>query len=711
VKATEDRQRTSVDAAGALDAAINTLRFTGYVDPSVPCPLNPTAGGPADALRVPASAGSSADELVVTCEGVPGTGTAGAVVPITARNRPGSAVLTLGTGGEAGLSKGSNGVLSIRGRVYVNSDISVSGSACPGTNCSQVTVADAPVTARTGCTAGRVVTTSTTAATYPVNCTSSGSPPEGLDPALLTDTLVPPNPATGHPGGDAVATGYAQPPSTVADLVHRVVPATCPTGNPVFFDPGYYDNVRALNDLMNGGCSRTYVFRPGTYYFDFRDEEVDALASSLRPFTPAASNVWNITDPNTYVIGGTRTGTTLPPSIPGACVSPLTSVAADQGVKFVFGGSSRLDVNGGKVELCGQYTASSPPIALYGARTGTTAAVPVASFVASTATGQVATGVTFTPAAGTSAAAQLAAPGGTASTVTITRLSGSATRSGTWRLTGVNPGIPRGSILTQADVEVVHRETSFRNGDAYSVAVTANPGRPGASLTDTTSVVARSPTTPPTWSTDTADLRAGLVQEVWRHGLDDLRLDLSAVARGGPGSTPPMVADVDAVLVRLAWQPPSLRGGTANVNGANCVGAVGGCALLTTSGSQTRLYFQGTVYAPLARLDVSLTNISGQVFRSGLVARALSVDVTASSSYTGAVIEIPDDTLAGVSLETNLVAYRCPVPLSSGACAGAASPPGGSWQVAGKARVAFESTYPAPTTGRRKVTVIRWQLL
>ncbi len=132
------------------------------------------------------------------------------------------------------------------------------------------------------------------------------------------------------------------------------------------FTPGLYDNAGDLNGItgpLTVLCSKPILkFTPGVYYFDF---------SALNP-------TWQISDG--FVVGGTP-ATTLDSNIdkhmPGACVSPIpptnpapagwTPPTGGQGVTFIFGGRSRIDVtNNGHLELCGNYSAGTPPIAIYG---------------------------------------------------------------------------------------------------------------------------------------------------------------------------------------------------------------------------------------------------------------------------------------------------------------------------------------------------------
>lgn len=667
---TRDRHVLASDAAGAMDVAINALRQSSYADPAQSCPV--------DGMVVDGSAG----DVTIDCSPEPGSGVSAGVVPITSLNRPGSAVLTLGTSG-TGLEKASNGVLRIKGRVVVNTNIDV-----PSAN-SLVEVDQAPVLARTGCTPGKVTST------VSVDCAMTGTPPESKDPATLTDADM--------PGGSAIAAGYAQPPSGPADLVHRIVPTSCPAGAVVQMQPGYYDDAVALTAMTNS-CAKPVHFTPGVYYFDFRNEEMGALPAAARPMS-SGTNRWSINNSNAafYLVGGTPQAwsATGPTTFPGSCVTPLTTTLDNRGVQFVFGGSSRMEVLAGKVELCGQYSVDRPALVVYGARAGATVTVPARTLPATTATSPVAA-----PEVPFTAPDRARVRDGSLATAAVVR-SATAVTSTTLRLGGlaVADRVPAGSVLLSAELRVTHRETTVRSQDALSVSVTPNPARSG---TPAPVVATAAPPVNGTalLRTDTVPLmNAALAQEVWRYGLQDLRIDYGVqVARTGNGMTA-LGAELDALELVLSWRPPSLRGQTQAVNGSNCVGGVDGtCPLIFTDGAQTQLYLQGTTYTPLAALDVRLTNVSGQVFKSGVVARSLAISVTPSAGFTGPVIEIPDETGAGVEMDVYLTAYVCRTTCG-------APPPSAGWRRVGRSSVSLESAYPVPSTGQRGVTVTSWHLL
>jgi hypothetical protein len=74
---------------------------------------------------------------------------------------------------------------------------------------------------------------------------------------------------------------------------------------------------------------------------------------------------------------------------------------------------------------------------------------------------------------------------------------------------------------------------------------------------------------------------------------------------------------------------------------SGCVVQVGGCALLSTNGSQMDLTVTGTVYTPQDLLSLSITNSSQQIAYRGIVARSLAVQFTASVPPGVPNIQVP----------------------------------------------------------------------
>jgi hypothetical protein len=666
--------QTANDVAGGLQAAINTVRTSTFDNATGEDCLN--AG---HTLSYPGG------RVAVTCTPKSDSGVAGGLVQIGGGNKPGWALLTLGTNaGEPGIEQSGNNLFWVRGKVQSNSTVTIGGSACPanpqppaaGANCSEIyqsAPASPPVIAAGACS-GRIVSTGA------VTCNSGTT---AQDPG-----------ATGLP----TTAAYAQP--SVSGAVARTAPA-CGSGtaSTVSLQPGVYTDATPLNTLMS--CtSKVILFTPGTYFFDFRNGE---------PGQPSGSRVWTIGNKNTTVVGGTPNGwspsaATKPAlTLPGACVSPLTTQAAGTGVQFVFGGDSRLVAGPGNVELCGQWSASRPPITVYGAKAddGSGSGSGTADTAASSST--------TTPAF--TGIANLTADDATAATATFP--STNKVTTATLTANGFVPASapPAGSLLRTAVLTVKHRVNTGGTAGAvtaFTYTVTPNPTSGGSAQ-----AAVSLPTTPSAaWTTTTSDLRAALASSVAAGTFTGLRVAVDATVAKNSTAT----VGVDWLQLDLTWTPPTgIRAESTAVNGAaNCVGtapfvpASQNCALISTSGNQLAFYVTGTVYTPLAALDIALTNTSGQVFRSGLIARSVRLAVSSSSSYSAPIIDVPDDSLGPVDLVVYLTAYRCPDNAVCTAVPATSAP----WVAAGKAQVRYgdDGVYP-PSAGSRSVTVQSWQLL
>jgi len=664
--ATQAKAESSYDIDGALQAAVNQVRTEGTFtnalgqscpELSFPAP-NATRNDP------------TAPDIKVICDGAANTGAAGGPVAINPANRPVNALLTLGSGPETGINKGDDNLLLVRGDVYVNgtaTSIAQGGTACPvtpwppagGSDCSGMGV-QGKLIARGDCN-GRIVVSGVK------RCNVPTPSPAGVDPV------------------------YSQPAGT---LSYRPVPA-CGAGATVTFTPGYYDDAVALSSLTSGGCKKTMHFPPGIYFFDFHNGAGAPL--------PAGSHVWTIDDANTEVVGGMPQGWTPAggnPSVPGACVSPLKSTV-NGGVQFVFGGDSRLDVKAGKVELCGQYSPTSPPIAIYGARTGADPGEtgPVTAKTDGTGTS---TGPAFTTPeeiveadSVPSEAVIAGGAGGVTSQLTLKEFK--------------PPTLPAGSIITSAEFVVLHREQSAGGSTLTDLNLTFTPDRVGAApTTRAVTPYLDGPAGGPFHETR-LDVTSVLADEAHRHGLDGLRVKYAATVAAGKTVT----ERLDSVQLMLTWIPPAVRGQGVSVGGGpNCVGipGAGGCPMIKSSPANTKLYVQGTLYAPLALADVELEGVSAPVFSVGIIVRALKIRLQAADAFgMGAMIDVPDHAPGGAvePLEVYFRAYTCPEGQSA-ACT-ATPAPDGPWRLSGTARARYvDPDIFSPTPPYDAVIVLGW---
>jgi hypothetical protein len=667
-----DAVQDRYNVGASLDTAINDVRNSDYFNNSVAgqvC-LNNGQRTYSD-LRV------SGQPVTVTCSPDPDSGGAAGLVPVNNSNKPSVALLTLGAGGEPGLDKSGNSVLRIKGSVYSNSTAGTSsGTDCPatpqppaaGANCNEIYVQGASLTAEGSCT-GRIVATGTPG----LSCNTGTHVTAGDDP------------------GNTYPAGYAQPS---AGLTPASLPS-CAGPSPVTFSPGYYDDAVGLTNLTTGSGScrgKTFWFKPGTYYFDFHNSEMPTSGS---PVVPNGPDVWTFDDVDAFLVAGTKQGWTTQATImPGSCISPLTSTSS-QGVTFVFGGDSQFYMKRGNAEICGTWASDKPPIALYGAKT-TTGVPQSATLYPSSVTGTSGS-PDFTGLSPVSALASKtdSGAGPVAAAVEKNKTAVLAVTG----LSGLGGPIAARAVLDSATLTVRHGEKGATAGTSLTVGITANrPG--GRSTTKTLSPTVGSSSI--TYKEETLDLTSVLSQEMYAYGLSSATAPVLANVSLNTDSTSgqSVTEQVDYVQLTLTWKPLALRAQSG------CITTVGGCPVIGTNAqSGKQLYIEGTAYLPKARVDITLNNVSGQVFRSGLVARSASLSISASSSYAGPVIELPDNAFAPAPLDMFFAAYVCP---SGSSCA--SPPPSVGWQLVGRAKARYTDTSFTPVPGDRAVSVAAWQV-
>lgn len=668
--ALRDVARSSYAADAATQVAINGLR-TGYSVGSGSSAQVPTwyytnklgtgcfgydgSGGattPKDTLTlnnlIPKQSGEtqSAMSAAVVCEPEDATGEQGSAVPINTSNKPGNAILTLGTSGENGFTfktNGSGAAFRVKGGIWSNSNIVRDNNGNLESTES--------IRARTGCSPANAMVAPV------VNCSASSA----ADPGYQSDLAL---------------AGLGIP-------ALQTPPASCPNNGTVQLDPGYYDDVSKLNALTNTNSQCFVHFKPGAYYFDFHNASGDALYDA--DIASGGSNVWTIGGRKTVVAGTLTSDTT----VPGRCVNPIDDVNAN-GVQFIFGGTSRLliEANGQDtaVEICGTYHANRPPIAIYGQPTGTT---PTATNV-NGASALVATSV---PTPGNFVGATPAALQANGGAEAVWTKVGNGSANTTMTVDGFAPStvIPKGAVLTSARLLVKHKEGAA-NATASTIALTAKDSSGTTALANTYSLPVRAASTedPVNLSTNNANWLA-LKRAVHDKGFTGASLNYRATL-----STANQTASVDSIRLELSYYVPQLRAQSGSVATA------GGDPVIKVDGNTTTYYVQGTTYTPLALIDLALNNIDESVFRFGVIARSLNVFETGSFGYPGAVIELPDNS-PGFGFERTIV--RLKVYLCPGVTSGC-TPGGGELALESRVELFDEGGTPGPPN--REVTVLNW---
>lgn len=783
----DSRGQGAYEIDGALQVAVNEVRNSTYnfTDGDPECFPDADGATTRKVRLLPTSDGtrtSSTGTIAVTCAPGGATGGMSELVPVACDlvnspstcNRPGNAILTLNDTSrtdEPGLQI-DNRLLTVGGRVFSNSTIVLNGSLCAintsmttvtpptNSNCAGIysKVPNWPIIAR-----GRCIENGTNKTTPPT------VPPSANQPRIFS---VPAAKCNYGSVADVYGNDPNYPQPSTASLTYRRV-ASCQSGQRTLtLDPGYYDDAAALSSWTSGRCSgnKTVILNPGTYFFDFRNKEMPR--GSGNKAMDQGDNIWDISGSNVTVVGGEApngsalSGPINASAVPGACRSPLDSPLA-RGVTLVFGGDSRIEYAGGRVELCGSYNNGAPPVVVYGAVSDSANVAPVtvpaatanpttpASVTVSPTTSS-SSWVTYAPTNLTTMAQNLYDLGGSTpntARVTITRDPANRNpnnRTATLTMSGLTlpTAVPAGSIVTSAKVTITHKENNVRtmsNGTPLdSIAVTVTPST-GSS---TTATLTPKPTT---FTADVVDITDGIVTDAHDYGLTGVSLSYAVTAAppGSSGSTN-LVSDVDQVKLEVTYRAPSVRSQNTEVLGSasaetvantNCMAYANGpyvpgehdehddgsgCALLASTPEGHRdyrsingtFYVQGTVYARYAAVELILPKQNRQAVRSGLIARSVRINVRQEdergNDRTGQIsIEVPGDSVGLAPVDVYYTAYVC-----TGAAATCTvdaqqtTLTGSGWTKAGLARVAYQDRAAyTPIASSRQVNVESWQIL
>lgn len=658
--ALRDQAGKAYSADGAAQVAINSLRTgNGFTTPELFANADgTTCFGPnstSGTLNLPdfypatnGQNGNALSSASVVCTADPESGVNASLVPITSDNRPAQAILTLGRSSEDGTyvkSQGSSGVFSVNGAVRSNSNIEVDAGTL---------TSSAAVTAYGACN-GAIAST----------------------PAKTCDTNANlPDPA------DAKPESYAAQATVVPDYqdVPDDVPASCPDGV-VTFLPGYYDNAAKLTDLMtgNGDCGgSTWWFKPGTYYFDFHNN-TDDRDVYLGHDTDAGNTAdqWGIK--RGRLVAGTpvdANGNVLAspgpsPTIPGSCQSPLRSTSA-QGVQFIFGGDSQLALEGSAdAEICGTYSATRPPIGVFGLKTGE-ATIATLTGPGTTPTSSLKMDTVVSPGLFTNPTRvkEQAETNGSSTWVKATTTPPSETSTIT--VSGYEPPspIPAGSIVKSASIRVRHGNSSTytKYGPTKDIlALTFTPnGRESIPFKIALNPAGRG------LNVSSFDIYEGgtsdFVKDVHDHGFTGATMAWTATLFHAG------IESLDAIQIDIEYVIPAFRSQSIATIDSNCMNlphpSGGSCAVLSTSALSNfsgNLAIQGTIYTPLAAIDLTMNNDSQQVVSFGVISRSFLVKQTGSFSYAGSVVAIPDDSDGDGSLTpiVHLTVYICPATTTS----------------------------------------------
>ncbi|MFJ3908924.1 hypothetical protein [Streptomyces vinaceus] len=229
-------------------------------------------------------------------------------------------------------------------------------------------------------------------------------------------------------------------------------------------------------------------------------------------------------------------------------------------------------------------------------------------------------------------------------TATSTARLATATPSATVRLGAfATPPLPAGAVIDKVLLRVSHQDDDTTPAPAAPAEPPAPTKPPSAALivsgTGTTCDANHALTAHEgAPGVDVVDLGAcGVTRE---DQLSGLAVDYAA--RLGAGSTEAAV-QLDGVELALVFRAPSIR----PLSG--CPTADGRCAVLKstddadTATEHSRLVINGTVYAPTAAVDLSMSQVGSQVVTRGIIARTIGLGIRPAAGYLRPVIGVPPE--------------------------------------------------------------------
>ncbi|MFD7032538.1 hypothetical protein ACFWAR_31400 [Streptomyces sp. NPDC059917] len=277
----------------------------------------------------------------------------------------------------------------------------------------------------------------------------------------------------------------------------------------------------------------------------------------------------------------------------------------------------------------------------------------------------------------------------TVSTATLSPVTPSASiRLGAFAM----PPLPAGAVIDRLVLRVAHRADDTTPPPPASTAPPAPPAPPAPTKAPTTELTVSGTGTAcdahHALTTHEAALGEDLV-DLGACGVENgAQLSALAVSYGaklGPGSTD-ATARLDGVELAIVFRAPSIRA----LSG--CLTESGGCAVLKstddadTATRHSRLVVNGTVYAPTAAVDLSMSQVSAQVVTRGIIARTIDLGIDTAPGYLRPAIGIPPEPVlfttypavsAGAASVTAISGFAPPAPGAAVDVTDAALPGGG----------------------------------
>jgi hypothetical protein len=403
------------------------------------------------------------------------------------------------------------------------------------------------------------------------------------------------------------------------------------------FVPGYYTSA----PVRPAGCaSKPMWFSPGMYYFDFT----------------SASHLWTLTG---TVVGGTPNPTNFDPtsasgalSMPGSCVGDDAPPPND-GVEFVFGADTTMSIDkNANVELCPPPSTTSQEISIYGYG-GDNQTSPGLTTVTQTGTAASTSSPAFTTPA------QGAAVDASSADVTFTASKKTAVET----VSKFAP-LPNNSSVEKATLQVVHWESNALGSMAFDVKNTQTNDDLCTTYAAVCNQVVKNNTV---GHEDDLDVTTWLQSELAQDAttLQDLQVTYTVKSAGKTSQD----AHLDGAQLKIKYAPPGNfrdEAGCAVLPAGMTTSDAHRCPVLSIPTEMTgAFYTSGTVYAPLASVEVVTSQGDPVELSRGVIARSITAYIAPGGSTSNAFdFAVSSDRLVlltakigGVSITRTLVRF------------------------------------------------------
>ncbi|MEV6580408.1 hypothetical protein AB0M92_19835 [Streptomyces sp. NPDC051582] len=241
-------------------------------------------------------------------------------------------------------------------------------------------------------------------------------------------------------------------------------------------------------------------------------------------------------------------------------------------------------------------------------------------------------------AAPTAAAFLNPANAGAIDTTPSTATLAAATPSASIRLGGfATPPLPAGAVIDKAVLRVSHQDDD------------TTPAPPSPAKPPTTALTVSGTGTAcdanhaltaheGALGVDVVDLGACGVSKADQ--LSKLAVDHAAMLGGGSTGA---VARLDGVELDIVFRAPSIRALSGCLTEGNRCAVLKSTDDADTATAHSRLVINGTVYAPTAAVDLSMSQVGSQVVTRGIIARTIALGISPTTAYLRPVIGIPPE--------------------------------------------------------------------